>query len=56
MFCKEALDKNSKDYLALCVGVKKVLEVIVGLINDRATVDKSPAKKRTRVEEYHTKK
>ena len=55
-FTKEALDKNSEEYHALCEGVKKVLAVVVGLINDRATADKSPAKKRNRVVGYHTKK
>src|SRR5262245_61388506 len=55
-FTKKALDKNSEEYCALCEGVKSVLEVVVGLIKDRASVENSPAKKRTRVAGYRAKK
>ena len=55
-FTKKALEKNSEEYEALCKGVKKVLGVIVGLLKDRACVEKSPATKRARVEGYRAKK
>src|SRR6185369_15385185 len=52
-FTKKALEKNSEEYKALYKGVKKVLGVIVGLLKDRACVEKSPATKRARVERYN---
>jgi len=55
-FTKKALDKKSEEYRALWDGVKKVLGVVVGLIKDRASIEKSPAKKRARVEAYRAKK
>ena len=55
-FTKKALEKNSEEYHALRKNVKKVLGVVVGLLKDRACVEKSPAKKRARVEEYRAKK
>ncbi|CAG8681568.1 8253_t:CDS:2, partial [Ambispora leptoticha] len=53
---KKALEKNSEEYQTLYKGVKKVLGIIVGLLKDRACVEKSPATKRARVEGYRTKK
>jgi hypothetical protein len=55
-FNKKALEKNSEEYQALHNGVKKVLGMIVGLLKDRACVDKSPSSKRIRIEEYRSKK
>ncbi len=55
-FTKKALEKNSEEYRALFKGVKKVLGVIVGLLKDRACVEKTPATKRARVEGYRVKK
>jgi hypothetical protein len=36
----------------LCRGVKKVMEIIVGLLKDRVEVDDSPDIKRARTEKY----
>ena len=55
-FTKKALDKKSEEYRAMCDGVKKVLGVVVGLIKDRASIEKSPAKKRARVKAYRATK
>ncbi|CAG8509478.1 1131_t:CDS:2, partial [Ambispora leptoticha] len=55
-FNKKALEKNSEKYQVLCKGVKKILGIIVGLLKDRACVEKSPDTKRARVEGYHAKK
>jgi len=55
-FNKKALEENSEEYQTLYKGVKKVLGIIVGLLKDRACVEKSPATKRTRVEGYRAKK
>ena len=55
-FNRKALDKNSDEYQALYNGVKKVLGMIVGLLKDRACVDKSPSNKRIRIEDYRSKK
>jgi hypothetical protein len=40
------------DDVELRRGVKKVMEVIVGLLKDRVEVDDSPASKRTRTEKF----
>ncbi|CAG8565877.1 12864_t:CDS:2 [Ambispora leptoticha] len=42
-FTDDALEKDSNEYLALYNGVKKVLGVVVGLLRDRACVEKSPS-------------
>ncbi|CAG8763120.1 6895_t:CDS:2, partial [Ambispora leptoticha] len=42
-FNKKSLDKDSEECQALHKNVKKVLEMIVGLLKDRACVEKSPA-------------
>ncbi|CAG8458706.1 6734_t:CDS:2 [Paraglomus brasilianum] len=55
-FNQEALDKDSEEYQALHKSVKRVLETIVGLLKDRACVEKLPSSKRTRVEEYRSKR
>ena len=46
----------AEEYQALHNGVKKVLGMIVGLLKDRACVDKSPSNKRIRIEGYRSKK
>ena len=45
--------KNSTE---LCKNVKRVLEVIVGLLKDRVTASEEPASKKRRVEEIIKKK
>ncbi|GES82556.1 hypothetical protein GLOIN_2v1587390 [Rhizophagus clarus] len=52
-FSEDALDKESVEYQTLRNGVKKVLGVVVGLLEDRACEeDDSPSKKKARIEEY----
>lgn len=36
------------------MGVKKVLGMIIGLLKDRACIDKSPLSKRIRIEGYRS--
>ena len=56
-FNKKALNKESEEYKLLCNGIKKVLGVVVGLLKDRACAeDNPPSKKKTRIEEYRSKK
>ena len=56
-FNKKALNKESEEYQTLRNGVKKVLGVVVGLLKDRACAkDDSPSKKKSRIEEYRSKK
>jgi len=56
-FNKKALDKNSNAYQLLRNGVRNVLEIIVGLLNDRACAeDDSPSKKKARIAGYRAKK
>ena len=45
---KDILDDDGE----LCRGVKKVMEIIVGLLKDRVEVDDSPDIKRARTEKY----
>jgi hypothetical protein len=40
-----------EDSTELCKGVKRILEVIVGLLMDRASASKEPATKKRRVKE-----
>ncbi|CAG8585372.1 8884_t:CDS:2, partial [Ambispora leptoticha] len=55
-FTEDALKEESEEHLALRKSVKKVLGVIVALLEDRACVGKSPTTKRARVEGYRAKK
>lgn len=55
-FSENALNKNSVEYQTLRNGVKKVLSVVVGLLNDRACADDSPSTKKTKIESYRSKK
>ena len=50
-FTDDALNKNSEDYRILCEEVKKILEIIVGLIKDRVScVGEEPYRKKSRIE------
>ncbi|RIB17462.1 hypothetical protein C2G38_2037723 [Gigaspora rosea] len=50
------LDENSlNDDTELRRNVKEILEIIIGILEDRANVDSSPAKKKQRIEEYFKK-
>jgi len=56
-FNKKALDKKSNAYQTLRDGVKEALEIIVGLLKDRACAeDDSPSKKKARIDGYRSKK
>ena len=56
-FNKKALNRSSNAYQLLRSAVKEVLEIIVGLLKDRACAeDDSPSKKKARIEEYRSKK
>ncbi|PKY58531.1 hypothetical protein RhiirA4_412143 [Rhizophagus irregularis] len=45
-------EKIMKDDVKLCLGVKKVMEVIVDLLKDRVEVDDSPDSKRARTKKF----
>src|SRR3954463_3242849 len=45
-----------KDSTDLCKNVRRILEVIVGLLKDRITASEEPANKKRRVEEIIKKK
>ena len=45
-------EASLKDYAALKSSVKKILEVIVGLLEDRANIGTSPATKKARISKY----
>jgi hypothetical protein len=55
-FNKKALVKESEEYQTLCNGVKKVLEMVVGMIIDRACAEEEPDRKRARIEGHRSKK
>jgi len=56
-FSESALKEGSEEEKVLRKNVKRVMEVIVGLLKDRLEcVDEEPDKKRARVEEYRSKK
>ncbi|GBC21314.2 hypothetical protein GLOIN_2v1678071 [Rhizophagus irregularis DAOM 181602=DAOM 197198] len=48
-FVETALIEDSEDEKELCKNVKRVMEVIVGLLMERVTVEKEPAKKKQRL-------
>jgi hypothetical protein len=53
----KALVKDSEKYKTLHSGVKKVLDMVVGMLIDRVSAkDESSSKKKARVEEYRSKK
>ena len=55
-FNKKALYKDSEEYQMLRSGVKKVLEMVIGMIIDRACAEEEPDRKRVRIEGYWSKK
>ncbi|PKC52963.1 hypothetical protein RhiirA1_543336 [Rhizophagus irregularis] len=55
-FVEEALDEKSEEYQTLRKGVKKVLGIIVGSLEDRACVEDKSDRKRARIEGYRSKK
>ena len=54
-FVESALEEGSEDEKELCKNVKRVVEVIVGLLKDRVDVEKEPAIKKQRVQGYFEK-
>ncbi|RIB19027.1 hypothetical protein C2G38_2141827 [Gigaspora rosea] len=54
-FSESALKKDSEADIELQKNVKRVMEVIVGLLKDRTDVEKEPAMKRQRVQGYFEK-
>src|SRR3954449_6672164 len=56
-FTESALKEGSEEEKELCKNVKRVMEVIVGLLKDRLeSVDEEPDRKKARIEEYRLKK
>ena len=55
-FVEEALVENSEEYQTLRKGVKKVLGIIIGLLEDRACVEDKLDRKRAKIEGYRSKK
>ena len=55
-FTEEALVENSEEYQTLRKGIKKVLGIIIGLLEDRACVEDKSDRKRAKIEEYRSKK
>ncbi|KAF0425136.1 hypothetical protein F8M41_006389 [Gigaspora margarita] len=55
-FTEEALVENSEEDKTLRKGVKKVLSIIIGLLEDRACVEDKSERKRARIEKYRSKK
>ncbi|EXX61283.1 hypothetical protein RirG_172610 [Rhizophagus irregularis DAOM 197198w] len=55
-FTESALKEGSEEEKELFRNVKRVIEVVVGLLKDRVDVDKEPAMKKQRVQEYFEKK
>ena len=54
-FTESALEEGSEEEKELCKNVKRVMEVIVGLLKDRVHVEKEPAMKKQRVKGYFEK-
>ena len=56
-FTESALKEGSEEEKDLCKNVKRVMEVVVGLLKDRLEcVDEEPDRKKARIEEYRSKK
>ncbi|RIA84911.1 hypothetical protein C1645_831565 [Glomus cerebriforme] len=54
---ESALKEGSEEEKDLCKNVRRVMEVIIGLLKDRLeSVDEEPDRKRARIEEYYSKK
>ena len=51
-FVESALKEGSEEEKELHKNVKRVMEVIVGLLKDRVDVEKEPAMKKQRVQGY----
>ncbi|GES91993.1 hypothetical protein GLOIN_2v1709121 [Rhizophagus clarus] len=51
-FVETTLEEGSEDEKELCKNVKRVIEVIVGLLRERVDVEKEPKNKKARVQEY----
>ena len=49
------MKEKSEEEKELRKNVKQVMEVIVGLLKDRVDIEKKPAMKRQRVQEYFEK-
>ncbi|CAG8818967.1 12159_t:CDS:1, partial [Gigaspora rosea] len=54
-FTEDALNEESEEYQILRKSVRRVLGVVVGMLKDRACVDKSGAKKKARIEDYRSR-
>ncbi|RIB26560.1 hypothetical protein C2G38_2064577 [Gigaspora rosea] len=54
-FTEDALNEESEEYQTLRKSVRRVLGVVVGMLKDRACVDKSGAKKKARIEDYRSR-
>ena len=55
-FVEEALVEDSEEYKKLRKDVRKVLGLIIGLLEDRACVEDKSNRKRARIEGYRLKK
>ena len=55
-FVEEALVENSEEYKTLRKGIKKVLGIIIGLLEDKSFVEDKSDRKRANIEEYRSKK
>ncbi|PKY52589.1 hypothetical protein RhiirA4_470315 [Rhizophagus irregularis] len=55
LITESALKENSEEERELRKNVKQVMEVIVGLLKYRVDIEKEPATKRQRVQEYFEK-
>ncbi|CAB4434033.1 unnamed protein product [Rhizophagus irregularis] len=55
-FTESALKEGSEEEKELFRNVKRVIEVVVGLLKDRVDVEKEPVMKKQRVQEYFEKK
>ena len=54
---ESALKEGSEEEKDLCKNVKRVMEVVVGLLKDRLEcVGEEPDRKKARIEEYRSKK
>ena len=54
-FTESALKEGSEEEKELCKNVKRVMEVIVGLLKDRVDVEKGPVMKKQWVQGYFEK-
>lgn len=50
-----ALKEDSEDEKELCKNMKRMMEVIVGLLKDRVEVEKEPVIKKQRIQGYFEK-